>query len=950
MTMALHDKMGDSNVHRLGRRWSLGNVSLTVISVGLLILGWSGAARAEFGVAGFDGSVVADPAQCALPGGSCSFTQAGGHPYSATTAITLNTRTDAIYGQFWPEEPVKDVVVEIPPGLIANPTVVPRCTLEQLMGTNANPKPICAPAAQVGVVSTIFPYCLGSIFCGLPRSSTEPLYNMVPPPGVPAEFAFVTFGVVVTFDAEVRSPAYGANIRVADASEGLPVIGSSVTLWGVPADRSHDGERRCPGSGIDGCRAGVLPKGFLSMPTSCSGPEKTTVRVDSWFHPGDFKTAEFVSHRTVAEGGAPQGTTGCDQVPFDPSFTAQPDDGVSPGPSGWSFDLRIPQEHIDDPDGIVQSHLKRASVTLPVGVRVSPSAADGLQGCSSSEIRLKSDVDPVCPDASKVGELSIETPLLEDPLEGAVYLAKPHDNPSNSLLGLYLVAQGDGVTVKLAGSASPDPKTGQLTATFDDNPQLPFSHLHLHFFGGPRASLSNPPRCGTYSTTAVLTSWSGKMVETSDSFTTSHDGHGAPCPGSHFKPAFSAGTSSAAGQTPDGGSFSSFVMNLSRTDDDEEFGAIKSVHLPDGLLAKVAGIPLCPAARVAAGTCGEGSRIGSVTTTAGPGPNPFAITNGRVYLGGPYKGAPFSLSIVVPAVAGPFDLGNVVVRAALKIDPTTAKLSVDADPLPTVLQGIPLQVRLISVLIDRPKFIVNPTSCDPKRIRAVVASTAGTVAHLSSHFQADNCARLPLSPRLTFTVGSKGHTRQGVSTPLKATLTQPPGQAGLKAVAVTLPDTLNALLPVVNRACTRAAFDAGRCGKRSRAGFATAVTPLLEKPLRGAAYFVQLPPGQKGLPNLIVALRGQVDFNLISKVKIPGGKLLATRFGAIPDVPVRKFTLSLLAGANGPIGTAANLCTPRSKRQVAQITYRGQNGKLYETNQRLRIRGCTKHRGQHEGR
>jgi len=389
-------------------------------------------------------------------------------------------------------------------------------------------------------------------------------------------------------------------------------------------------------------------------------------------------------------------------------------------------------------------------------------------------------------------------------------------------------------------------------------------------------------------------------------------------------------------------------MNLSRIDDDEEFGAIRSVRLPDGLLAKVAGVPLCPAAKVAAGSCGEASRIGSVTTTAGPGPNPFAITNGRVYLGGPYKGAPFSLSIIVPAKAGPFDLGNVVVRAALKIDPTTAKLSVDTDPLPTVLEGIPLQIRLISVLIDRPKFIVNPTSCDPKRIRAVVESTAGTIAHLSSHFQADNCARLRLLPKLTFTVGAKGRTREGVSTPLKATLTQPRGQAGLKAVSVTLPDTLNALLPVVNRACTRAAFDAGHCGKRSRAGTAVARTPLLDKPLRGAAYFVQLPQGQKGLPNLIVALRGQVDFNLISKISIPDGRLLATRFGGIPDVPVRKFTLSLVAGKNGPVGTAANLCTPRSKHQVAQLRFRGQNGKLYETSERLRTRGCR--RRHHGGR
>jgi len=573
---------------RAGPRRIVGTWVVVLTSI-MLLTGLNGQAKAAFGIASFDGSVAADAS------GNVTFTQAAGHPDGVSVSFAINTHTDEVYGDDWPDEPIKDVLVDLPPGLLANPSAPAQCTLDQLVGSTGNAGITdCPPASQIGMTTTRFPYCFGVVLCNPLFTLSVPLFNLTPPAAAPAQFGFNVFGTVVTLNAELRTGDYGAVIHVKDTSEGVPVVASTVTVWGVPADPSHDIQRDCPGQafGTGGCRAGVPRTAFITLPTSCTGPATTKLHIDSWFHPGDFKTAEFVSHQTAAEGGAPQGTTGCDQVPFDPTFTAQPDERVSPGPSGWSFDLRIPQENIDDPDGIVQSHLKKASVTLPEGVRVSPSAADGLEGCSSSQIKLKSNVDPACPDASKVGELSIETPLLEDPLEGSVYLAKPHDNPSDSLLGLYLVAQGHGVTIKLAGSASPDPDTGQLTATFDDNPQLPFSHLHLHFFGGSRASLSNPPRCGTYTTRAVLTSWSGKTVETSDRFTTSHDGHGAPCPGSHFKPEFSAGTSSAAGQTPDGGSFSSFVMNLSRTDDDEEFGAIKAVRLPDGLLARVADVPL----------------------------------------------------------------------------------------------------------------------------------------------------------------------------------------------------------------------------------------------------------------------------------------------------------------------------------------------------------------------
>ena len=931
-----------------------------VACVSLLMAALAGSAwgSVPFGIANFDGQVAADA-------GNIPFTQAGRHPYEVSTEIKLAIRPDLdpdpVNGPNWPAEPLKDLFVDVPSGLIGNPTVAAKCSMNQL-ATGSRPE--CPPAAQVGVASID-----ASAAQSLATTAKWSVYNMVAPPNVPARFGFNAFGSVITFDARLRTGSdYGLSVDAKNANEGLAIAGTDVTLWGVPADPAHTPLRSCPGapqagSGGPGCAAGVTPQAFLRTPTSCAGPVTTVAHADSWFHPGVFVTASFTTHElpgllndpnppfptaptypglSPGQWGPPVGGTGCEQVPFDPTFTAQPDETTSPGPSGWSFDLTIPQDTITDPNVIAQSDLKKAVVTLPKGVRVSPSSADGLGACSSAQINLHSDADPTCPDASKIGTVTIDTPLLTDQLQGAVYLAKPFDNPSDSLIAVYLVAKGPGLIVKLPGSVAPNGSSGQLSATFDNNPQLPFSHLHLHFFGGSRAALSNPPRCGTYTTTASLTGWSGKTVESDSSFTTSHDGSGTRCPAPRFKPEFHAGTTAAAGGVPNGGESSSFDLSLSRTDDDEEFATVKSIDLPDGLLAKIAGVPLCAPGRVAAGTCGEASRVGSVTTSAGPGPDPFAV-HGRVYLGGPYKGAPFSFSIVVPAIAGPFDLGTIVVRSALNVDPTTAKISAVTDPLPTILQGIPLQVRMIDVTIDRKGFIVNPTSCNPKRIGATVQSTAGSVAHLSTRFQVANCANLPLSPRMRLEVGSKGHTGLHDSTPFKTTLTQPKGQAGLKAVGVTLPLTLNARLDVVNNACTRAEFDAGHC-EDARAGSAMAVTPLLKHALRGGAYFVKDPTKPAGsLPNLIIALRGQVAFNLIGQVKIPHGTLLSTHFNTVPDVPIKKFVLSLVAGKHGPLGAAANLCTARSKRQVAMISFRGQNGKLVNVNQRLKVHGCSKH-------
>ena len=573
-------------------------------------------------------------------------------------------------------------------------------------------------------------------------------------------------------------------------------------------------------------------------------------------------------------------------------------------------------------------------MALPKGVILSASAANGLHGCSDAQFGLHQDVDAECPRASKIGTVKITTPVLPDPLEGAVYQGT---QTSNQVFRIFIEAAGDGARVKLPGSIDVDPVTGQITSTFDNTPQLPFSDFELSFKGGQGAPLTNPAGCGTYTTTAELTPWSSPTTPVAtvrSSFDISFDGNGAQCPAKRrFAPGFVAGTAD-----PVGGRSTSFTLSVSRDDEDQELQGI-SVSMPRGVTGRIANVPLCPRVEAAFGTCGQDSQVGSVETGAGAGANPLFLP-GKVYITGPYKGAPFGLSIVVPAIAGPFDLGTVVVRSTIFVDRHTAQLRVVSDPLPTILDGVPLQVRAVNVTIDRSKFIINPTNCDEMRVAGTITSTQGAVAHVGNRFQVGECDRLPFHPKMTLKVGGKGHTSHGSSTPFTTTLEMTPGQANLKAVGVTLPLTLNALLNVVNNACTQDAFDAGHC-EEARAGSAVAVTPLLKHALRGGVYFVKDPTKPTGsLPNLVVALRGQVDFDLVGQIKIPGGTRLATHFNTIPDVPVKKFTLKLVSGPKGPLGVAEDLCTPKAQRQTAAVSFRAQNGDLIQTRKRLDVAGC----------
>lgn len=890
-----------------------------------------------YGIDAFDGQVIADA-------DGTPMTQAGGRPYAITTQIDLNrvTNPSSFVGPLWPVEAPKSISVDLPPGFVGNPTVTNGilCTPGELANTeSAQARPLCPPSSQVGVTSVIavagapFP----GFFVGPLVMDGIPVFSMVPPPNVPARFGFNVAGTVITLDARLRSGSdYGLTVNVPTIPQALAIAGTTLTFWGVPADPIHDPERACPGQiqplwGGESCTTDLPRKPLLRNPTSCSAAGQPTVlRTNSWKRPGDFVTASFDSHLPLGypwprdQWGPRQGPTGCDRVPFDPTLRAAPGVGAKAGePSGFTFDLTVPQS--ENPTAIATSDLRKAVVTLPEGVRVSPSSAGGLAGCSSAQIALNSDAAPTCPPGSKIGNLTIDTPLLDEQLTGAVYLAAPFDNQFRSLVAIYMVARGPGLIVKLPGRISPDGnKNGQLTATFDNQPQLPFSRLHLQFKGGPRAPLVLPKRCGTYTTRAEMTGWSGKTVVSESSFAVTEN-----C-GGGFTPGFNAGTAN-----PVAGESSPFVMRLTRDDADDDLSKI-SLDMPEGLLGRIADVNLCGEVDASNGTCPDSSKVGSVTVGAGAGSNPFYITNGRAYLTGPYKGGPFGLSIVVRAIAGPFDLGTVVVRSAILVDKHTARVSVLSDPLPTQLQGIPLDVRDVRVQIDRPGFWLNPTSCEQKTIGGVIEATTGARASVSSRFQVGNCGDLPLRPRMTLQVGGRGRTQRGRSTPLTATLRQTPGQSALSRVQVTLPSTINARLTVINDACTRAQYEAGNC-EASRTGSATAVTPLLRDPLRGGVYFVR---NGNPLPDLFVRLRGQVEFDLIGRITIPGSRFLRTTFDTVPDVPISTFKLSLVGGRNGSIGNAANLCSRRGRTARATLAFEGQNGKELDVQQRLKIRGC----------
>jgi len=843
-------------------------------------------------------------------------TQAGSHPYAMTTSFALNQTTN-FAGERVSDGSVRDIHVQLPPGLIGNPNVAARCTQQELVDASFAHPPACPNGAAIGLVA------LNIVGSG---EFTFPVYDMEPAPGVPDEFGFNVLGVMPTYiTAAVRTGSdYGITVSLADVSQALPLIDSSLTFWGVPADPSHDPLRgsclNFDGSSAGSCPSGMAPKPFLTLPTACAGPQATTLEVDSWENPADPMTASFTGHDV---SGNPVGMSGCGKLPFSPSINVQPDSTTADAPAGLAVDLAIPQN--DNPTGLAEANLKKAVIVLPPGVVISPAAADGLEACTLEEIGLGNGNTPNCPAASKVGAVEIDIPLLRQPLDGSVYLAQQDANPFGSLLALYLTAEAEGVLIKLAGHVSLNPVTGQLTTTFDENPQLPVSELKLSFFGGPRAALANPTSCGTYTGTAQLTPYSSSTPVTPSSWFNIDQGCASPPP---FAPGFSAGMIDNQA-----GGFSPFSMTLSRSDADQDLSGL-SVRMPTGLLGLVSKVSLCPEPQASLGRCGPESLIGHTTTAAGPGSHPFWVT-GNVYLTDPYRGAPFGLSIVVHAKAGPLDLGNVIVRTRVNVDPRTSQLVITSDPLPTILDGIPLQLKTVKVTMDREGFMFNPTNCKPLSVEGTITSTQGPAAKVSSPFQASNCATLPFTPR--FTASTQARTSRTGGASLHVKITSGTGQANIASTAVTLPKVLPARLTTLQKACREAVFNANpaSCPAASVIGRTTAVTPVLAVPLTGPVLLVS--HGGAAFPDVVIVLQGDGV-----TVDLEGGTLINKRitsvtFASVPDAPITSFDLVLPEGPHSVLSAERNLCRGAL---TMPTTIAGQNGAKVKQQTKIAVSGC----------
>ncbi len=845
-----------------------------------------------------------------------SDTQAGDHPYEFTTRLNLASSLQQIpegsIGYSSVRDP-KDIVLDLPLGFVGSTLAASTCTLARLTSAEH-----CPPAAQIGFIRTE-PVGQDAI--------NSPLYNIVPERGVAAEYGF--------FDEFHSSHVIYASVAPTPAGYVLRATSPDVTqiaLTDIVADFYGDPAAR---SG-----SGNTALAQFTNPADCTGePRVATVHMDSWQNPGSYNadgSPDFADPGWTSATSSSPAVTGCDQLRFGASIGVRPETAAASTPSGLDVELQVPQSQT--PGTLGTPPLRRAVVTLPAGLAVNPSAAGGLQACSQAQIGLGDASQPACPEASKIGSVEITTPAVAGVLQGSVYLAAQNENPFHTLLAGYIVVDDPttGVLLKIPGRIDPDPVTGQLTATFDQAPQFPFSDLKIHLFGGPRAPLRTPAGCGTYPTSATLTPWSapdsGPPTSAADSFPID-----SGC-ANGFAPSFAAGTVSNQA-----GGFSPFTVTLARGDGDQNLSGV-TVRTPPGLLGILRSVERCPEPQASQGACGSNSLIGHTTVAAGSGPDPFWVQGGQVYLTAPYRGAPFGLSIVVPAVAGPFNLGNVVVRAAIGVDPHTAQITVSSDPLPTILQGIPLDVRTVNVAIDRAGFIFNPTSCQPLSVGGTLTSAQGATANVSSRFQAANCANLAFKP--SFTVSSQASTSKRSGASLDVKVGYPKGaQANIHSVAVTLPKQLPARLTTIQQACPQATFDANpaSCPAGSVIGTATANTPILANPVTGPAYLVS--HGGAAFPDLVLILQGEgVRLELTGSIDIKHG-VTSSAFNSVPDAPISSFELKLPEGAHSGLAAVlsakakGNLC---GTSLTMPTTLTGQNGAVLKQNTKIAVTGCAK--------
>jgi hypothetical protein len=876
---------------------------------------------------------------------------AGTHPYAMQTVLHISTKEGPGGGQVV-DEAVRDLILGQIPGFAGIPTAVPPCATADFLKKGGFAATDCSDSSAVG---------LATVQAGGEEgveTFDAPVYNLIPAPGEAAKLGFWAFTVPVTVDIGVREePPYNVLATTSRVSQVLEFRSADVTIWGNPSDPAHDDERgRCYQGGD--CPAGIAEVPFLISPRACEGPLPSTWETDSWPNPGVFTSGSALTHDDATPPN-PRGFSGCGLLDFSPSITSKPTSRAANSPTGLDFSLDVEDEGLTNPDGIAGSDIKKTVVTLPQGFSTNPSIAEGLEVCTQAQLdaeKAKSPPGAGCPDASKIGTVEVETPLLEENVNGALFIAKPYENPFGSLLALYIVIKNPtlGIVVKQALKVEPDPVTGQLTTVAEDLPQLPFSHFRLHFREGTRSPLATPPGCGTYDVKAVLTPWSGAApITTTSAFEVVTGPNEGPCPTGGLPPLhpglIAGSLNNAAGR------YSPFNVRLFRSDSEQELTRF-SIKLPPGLVGKLAGIPYCPdasieAAKLRTGTeeelapsCPASSEVGHTLAGAGVGPS-LAYAPGKLYLAGPYHGSALSLVSITAAKVGPFDLGTVVVRLAFKIDPETAEVFLDStgsDPIPHIIAGIPVHLRDIRAYTDRPNFVLNPTDCTRTSTASTVLGAGLDFASeaddnpivVATPYQAADCAALPFDPKLSLRL--IGGTKRGAHPTFKATLNmRGVGEAAIAHAQVTLPRSEFLEQAHIKTICTRVQFRAQACPQNSIYGYAKAVTPLLDEPLQGPVF---LRSSEHKLPDLVAELRnGQITIDLVGRVDSVNGGIRNT-FEVVPDAPVDSFTLTMQGQGKGLLVNSTDLCKGTHR---AKVDFKAHNGKRKVFRPALRA-GCSK--------
>ncbi len=927
------------------------------------------------GPEGFSATVYADGGEAA--------TQAATHPYGLDLEIGLNQggEFEAQPGAAFPDGDPRDLRIELPPGLLANPAALAKCSAEQFHSPRLSPFEVsrsgesCPDKSQVGTVEVQSSQGGGQL-------RRFGLFNLTPPPGVAAQLGFAPYGTPIVFDLHLRlgqAGAYAFAIEATDLPQALDLSGLGLSLWGIPWAASHNPERgNClneaePQFPWAKCSVGEpatnKPKAYLTLPSRCAPALDFSVSADSWQQP----TQVSRSAQSLDSLGEPAPVQACASVPFDPVAAGQLNTTKASSGSGYAFALSAIQEGLTEPAQRAPSPARQILVRLPQGVTVNPSVGAGLIACSPAQYAAESATSPQgagCPNGAKIGEFSVTSPLFAERFEGAIYLATPdnptttipgQENPFDSLVAIYLIAKipARGVLIEVAGRLDADPTTGTLSASFDNLPQLPYTDLDLSFRAGQRAFLVSPPACGAATTEIEATAWSSPVTElatTSSQISSGIDAGPCPPPGA---PPF-APDALTGGVNSNVNSYTPYFVRLTRKDTEQEITSY-SLVLPRGITGKLAGIPFCGEAQIAASrtrrgfaetanpSCPPASQVGSTLTGYGVG-QALTYAPGRIYLAGPYRGQPLSLVTINSATVGPFDLGTIVIRSAFSVNPRTAQLEIDSrasDPIPHIIDGIPLHLREVRVYVDRPQFTHNPSSCEPSALISTLTGAGArfgdpsddSSATVSRHFQLLNCLELGFRPRLGLRL--RGGSRRGQYPSLRATFAaRGPRDSNLKRIEVTMPHSLFLAQNHIRTVCTRVQFDAERCPAGSVYGKAVAYTPLFDTPLRGPVY---LRSSSHRLPDLVASLRsGEVRIVVEGEIG-PAARGIRAFFDELPDAPINRFVMTLNGGKRGLLVNSADIC---KAPPLASVSALGQNnlGARFES----RLRGqCGK--GPHKG-